>query len=133
MSPQITKEKVDKIFEYLKVLEKYKDINYQEFLEEKHFIIERILELLVTTSSDILMHRMALHSETLPTTLRTTFLRAGEMNWLPPELAQRLADAVAMRNLLVHGYEKVDLKIIYKSIKPALRDYAEFCERVLKL
>lgn len=133
MSPQIIKEKISKIFEYLKIFEKYKNISYEEFLEEKHFIIERIFELLVTTSTDILMHKMALQRESLPTTLRTTFLHAGELNWLPAKLAQRLADAAAMRNLLVHGYEKVDLKIIYESIQPALRDYTEFCERMLKL
>lgn len=78
MSPQVIKEKIDKIFEYLKILEKYKDISYQEFLEEPHFIIERIFELLVTTSADILIHKMASNGESLPTTLRTTFLRTGE-------------------------------------------------------
>jgi len=43
MSPQIIKEKVEKIFDYLDVLQKYKDISYQEFLKDAHFTIERIL------------------------------------------------------------------------------------------
>ena len=132
MSAQVIKEKIDRIFEYLKIIEKYKDISYQVFLEEAHFIVERLFELLVTTSVDILMHKMALEQESLPTTLRTTFLRAGELNWIPTDLAQKLADAAGMRNILVHGYEKVDLKIIYDSIKPALKDYTQFCEYILK-
>jgi len=133
MSSQVIKEKIDRIFECLKILEKYKDINYQVFLEETHLIVERLFELLVTTSTDILMHKMASEEESLPTTLRTTFLRAGELSWIPADLAQRLADAAGMRNILVHGYEKVDMKIIYDSIKPALKDYTQFCDYLLKI
>ena len=132
MSSQVIKEKIDRIFEYLKILEKYKDISYQVFLEETHLIVERIFELLITTSTDILMHKMATEEESLPTTLRATFLRAGELNWIPTDLAQKLADAAGMRNILVYGYEKVDLKIIHDSIKPALKDYTLFCEFILK-
>ncbi len=133
MSPHVIKEKVDKIFEYLEILEKYREISYQEFLEEKHFIVERLFELLVTTSADILMHKMASEKESMPTTFRTTFLRAAELNWIPSDLAQQLADAAGMRNIIVHGYEKVDLKIIYDSIKPALKEYTRFCEYMLNI
>lgn len=132
MSPEIIKNKVERIYEYLRVLKKYQNITYEDFLTDKHFTIERIFELLVTTSSDILMHKLALEQESLPTTTRAIFLRAGELKWLPQDLAKKLADAAAMRNLLVHGYEKVDLKIIFQSMKPALHDYAEFCEWMLK-
>jgi len=59
MSSKVIKEKIDRILEYLKILEKYKDISYQVFLEETHLIVERLFELLVTTSTDILMHKMA--------------------------------------------------------------------------
>ena len=132
MSAQLIKEKIDRILEYLKILEKYKDMSYQVFLKEAHYIVERLFELLVTTSVDILMHKMATDEESLPTTLRTTFLRAGELNWIPTDLAEKLADAAGMRNILVHGYEKVDLKIVYNSINPALKDYTQFCEYILK-
>lgn len=131
MSPEIINEKINRIVEYLKVLEKYQDISFQDFSDEKHYTIERILELLVTTATDLLMHKMVVENESLPTTMRATFLRAGELKWLPSGLAENLANAAAMRNLLVHGYEKVDLAIIYKSIRAALRDYAAFVERML--
>lgn len=66
--------------------------------------------------------------EDMPTTLKTTFLRAGELQILPADLAQRLGDAAAMRNILVHAYAKVDLKIVYDSISPALKDFTQFAE-----
>jgi len=132
MSPQIIKEKIDRIFDYLKILEKYQDISYENFLVESHYTVERLFELLVTTSADILMHKMASNEITLPTTIRTTFMRAGELNWIPADLAQRLADAAGMRNIIVHGYDHVDQKIIYKSIKPALTDFTYFCDYILK-
>jgi uncharacterized protein YutE (UPF0331/DUF86 family) len=132
MSPQILKEKLERLNEYLESLSKYKDISYKNYLANDHFAIERIIELLVTTATDILMHKMSLKGESIPTTLRTVFLRAGELNWTPTDLAQRLADSAGMRNLLVHGYDKVDHRIIYDSIKPALLDYTQFSDIMLK-
>lgn len=131
MSPQIIKEKAGKILEYLRLLEKYKDIAFNDYINETHYL-ERLLELLVTTSSDILMHKFALENESIPATLRTVFLRAAELKWLPGELADNLSNAAGMRNLLVHGYDKIDHKLIYDRIKPALRDYTQFADIMLK-
>ena len=84
------------------------------------------MELLVITASDALMHVLSLANEEMPMTLRTTFLRAGELNIIPAALAQRVAAAAGLRNLIVHAYAKVDLKIVYDSIRPALIDFSEF-------
>ena len=83
---------------------------------------------MVIYASDILLNLFARIKEDMPTTLKTTFLRAGELKILPADLAQRLDDAAAMRYILVHAYTKVDLKIIYDSIGPALKDFSQFAE-----
>ncbi|GEM_PF-2610360 len=77
-------------------------------------------------ASAILRNYFSSHNEDIPTTLRTTFLRAGELKIIPDDLAKSLSEAAAMRNILVHTYTKIDLKIIYKSIGPALNDFSEF-------
>lgn len=132
MSPQIVKSKNEQIALLLQDLRKYEAISYQEFLAQDHYAVERLLELLVITASDALLHVLTMEGEEMPTTLRTTFLRAGELNIIPAPLAQRLAEAAGMRNLLVHAYSKVDLQKVYDSIHPALADFGEFAEQLAK-
>jgi uncharacterized protein YutE (UPF0331/DUF86 family) len=38
-----------------------------------------------------------------------------------------------MRNILVHGYEKIDDQVIYKSIKKILKDIPQFIKEVEKI
>lgn len=128
MSPQIAKNKIEQLAEFLEDLQQYEKINFDEFQQDKHYIIERLLELLVIYASDILLGALSERKEEMPTTLRTTFLRAGELQIIPEELAQRLAQAAGLRNVLAHAYAKVDLHIVHESIGPALQDFSEFVQ-----
>jgi uncharacterized protein YutE (UPF0331/DUF86 family) len=126
MSPLITENKIEQLLGFLEDLQKFEKISYEEFLQDKHYLVERLLELMVICASDILLNFLSQQKEDMPTTLKTTFLRAGELQVLPAALAQRLADAAGMRNLLVHAYARVDLKVVYESIGQALKDFSEF-------
>jgi len=126
MPSLITENKIEQLSGFLEKLQKFENMSYEEFEEDKHFAVERLLELIVICASDTLLNLFSHLKEDMPTTLKTTFLRAGELKILPNSLAKRLAEAAGMRNLLVHDYAKVDLKIIYKSIGQALQDFSEF-------
>ena len=128
MSPVITESKLEQLAGFLEKLQKFENLSYEEFEDDKHFIVERLLELLVIYANDILLNFFARINEDMPTTLKTTFLRAGELQILPADLAKSLGDAAAMRNVLVHAYTDVDLKIVYDSIGEALRDFSRFVE-----
>lgn len=132
MSPQIVKNKLDELSVYLKDLKEIGDCSYEEFLKRDHYAVERLLEQLVITAHDAVAHVLAIRGEEMPMTLRTTFLRAGEMGILSAELAEKLAQAAGMRNLIVHAYTKVDLRQIYDSIKPAIADFSEFARVLAK-
>lgn len=126
MSPQAIKNKIEQLAGFLEDLQRLENISFEEFQKHKHYEVERLLELLVIYANDILLSLFSQRNEEIPTTLRTTFLRAGEINILPADLAQRLADAAGMRNLLVHAYARVNPKIVYDSIGPALKDFSAF-------
>ncbi|MGH7594800.1 MAG: DUF86 domain-containing protein [bacterium] len=55
-------------------------------------------------------------------------MRAGELKILPDDLAQHLSKAAGMRNVLVHAYSEVDLRMVYESIDLALKDFTQFVE-----
>ena len=60
----------------------------------------------------------------------TAFLRAGEIGIINVELGRSLAEAAGMRNILVHGYEEIDYKLVYRSIKQAINNFSEFLKEV---
>ena len=41
-------------------------------------------------------------------------------------MAESLAKAAGMRNILVHDYGEIDYEIVFKSIKQAIQDYSLF-------
>jgi uncharacterized protein YutE (UPF0331/DUF86 family) len=61
-----------------------------------------------------------------PTTYFSTFDEIGAARVLPKTLATRLASTTGLRNRLVHGYEKVEHVIVYRSLAPLVRDYRQY-------
>jgi uncharacterized protein YutE (UPF0331/DUF86 family) len=129
MSPEVVKKKLESISNYLNDLLPYKKITYDEFLH-KHYEIERILELLVMTASDIVFHLISDKGEPAPSSYKTAFLRAGELRIISKKLSRNLALSAGLRNILVHGYEAIDYKIVHKSIPAAVRDFTAFIKEL---
>ncbi|MGH7454339.1 MAG: hypothetical protein ACRENG_23490 [bacterium] len=75
MSQLINESKLAQLTGFLEKLQEFEKINYEEFEQDKHFAVERLLELLVIYASDILLNYFSQIKEDIPTTLRTTFLR----------------------------------------------------------
>lgn len=120
------------LINYLENLQKFENVTFKEFMDH-HYAIERLLELLVGVSCDIIFHLLAERGEETPTTYRTAFLRAGELMLINKDLAQNLAKAAGMRNILVHGYEEIDDKQVYQSLKQAVKDFSLFLVEIEKV
>ncbi len=121
MSPEVKKRKIQKVIQYVNDLKKHENSSFESFMES-HYEVERIIQLLIETSSDIIFHELSAMNIT-PDSYREAFLVAGEKKIIPKELADNLAMASGMRNILVHEYETIDYRIVYHSIKTALRDF----------
>jgi uncharacterized protein YutE (UPF0331/DUF86 family) len=89
--------------------------------------IERLLELLVQVSVDLVTHELA-ERGIVPETYRQAFLLGGEQGLLPDDLAEALADAAGLRNVLVHLYEDIDYEIVAASVGRAIQDFTRFLE-----
>lgn len=125
MSPEILARKLTLITEYMQDLQKFHYDDYTDYLRN-HYAIERLIEVLVMAAVDILFHLYSLRDEPPPVSYSAAFLRAGELGIIDADLASQLARAAGMRNLLVHGYEKIDQKIIYNSLPLLIRDMGLF-------
>ena len=129
MSPEVVKKKLESITNYLNDLLPYKKIPFDEFMQ-KHYEIERILELLIMTASDIVFHMISDKGESAPASYKSAFLRAGELKIISKKLSESLALSAGLRNILVHEYEEIDFKIVHKSIPSAVRDFTAFIKEL---
>jgi uncharacterized protein YutE (UPF0331/DUF86 family) len=123
LSPEVLARKLDQLRRYLEDLDPHRGRDAAD-LRDEPYEVERLLELVVQVSVDVLAHELAERGET-PESYRKTFLLAAEKGLLPDPLARRLADAAGLRNVLVHLYEDIDYEIVAASIGPALEDFGE--------
>ena len=68
----------------------------------------------------------------LPKESRESFDILSRDGVIPGELAEKLKGMVGLRNVLVHQYEELDLKIMVDVIEHHLGDLVDFTDYVLK-
>ncbi|MCB8985587.1 MAG: DUF86 domain-containing protein [Ardenticatenaceae bacterium] len=124
MAPDVLLRKLLYLRQLLIDLAPYENATLAE-VEAEHYKLERLLELLVATATDILFHKLA-EMDVAPDSYREAFRLAGEHGLLPRDLAERMQNAAGMRNVLVHLYEEIDYQILHDSIRPALQDFSQF-------
>ena len=123
MTPEVLLRKLSYLRQLLADLAPYERASLAQILAD-HYKLERIFELLVVATTDIVNHKLA-ERGLIPVSYRDSYKVAAEQNLLPSELAERLQDAASMRNVIVHLYERVDYTILRDSIGPALRDFSQ--------
>jgi uncharacterized protein YutE (UPF0331/DUF86 family) len=121
LSPEVLARKLLKLREFLLDLRAFQGASEAE-VEENHYVVERLLQLVVEVSTDILAHELAARG-VVPTSYRDTVRKGVEAGLLPAELGARLEEAAGLRNVLVHLYEELDYSILAGSITPALEDF----------
>ncbi|MGD2115784.1 MAG: DUF86 domain-containing protein [Acidobacteriota bacterium] len=121
MAPEVVTRKLAFLRRLLADLKRYEGSGLDE-VETHHYEVERILELLGTTGADLVAHLVGERGET-PESYRDAFRRAGALGLIPEELADRLEEAAAMRNVLVHLYDEINLETVHSSIATALADF----------
>lgn len=122
MSPEVLARKLTKLREFLADLRPYAGASLTE-VEKDHYVIERLLQLLVEVATDMLAHELAGRG-VVPASYRETIRKGVEEGFLDPELGTRLEKATGLRNV-VHLYDELDLEIVAESIQPALDDFGE--------
>lgn len=88
---------------------------------------------LIEASMNIANHLCARMLDKAPANYAETFLLLGEHGIINLELTEKLAQMARFRNLLVHGYAKVDDKKMLNSIRDDLKDVDEFIIEIGKI
>lgn len=101
----------------------------QDDVREERFV-EHTLQLATQAALDVASHIVSDESLGEPQSNRELFHILARAGWLEPALAERLALMAGFRNILVHGYDDVDLTVVVDVVRNRLGDLLLFVDAV---
>ena len=96
-------------------------------IREERFV-EHTLQIAIQAAVDAASHIVSDERLGEPSTNRELFELMRRAGWLPNELVVRLKDMAGFRNVLVHGYEVVDVAIVRDVVESHLGDLLRYVE-----
>ncbi len=133
MSRDILESKIDVIMRNVRFLQEYKTVSSEEFLRvykdqqaAKYSLLETI-EACIDIAAHIISKRGMERGESYA----DMFKILGNERVIDSELASRLTSMARFRNLLVHGYSKIDNLRVLQIIKERLIDIEEFVKQIM--
>ena len=98
-------------------------------LREQRFIVHT-LQIAIQGALDAASHVVADQRLGEPSSNRELFALLGRAGWLEPELTRRLEDMAGFRNVVVHGYQALDLEVVRDVVAHRLDDLLAFVAAV---
>jgi uncharacterized protein YutE (UPF0331/DUF86 family) len=100
-------------------------------LREQRFV-EHTLQIAIQAALDVASHIVSDERLGEPRTSRGLFDSLERAGWVPSPLAATLRNMVGFRNVLVHGYDDVNLDVVRDVIEHRLDDLTGFAALVRK-
>jgi uncharacterized protein YutE (UPF0331/DUF86 family) len=91
---------------------------------------ERDFQVAIQAALDIASMVLASVSVDVPVTYAEIFAGLADIDVIPADFAQKLVGMAKFRNVLVHMYLEVDLKLMYRYIQDNLEDFEAFTRYV---
>ncbi len=127
--------KIDIIEKDLNFLGEYRDISNENFLNSYKDIQAVKYSLFETIEAciDIASHIIAIKGLERAETYSEMFQILEKNDFLDSNLSKKLSNMAKFRNILVHGYAKIDNSRVLEFVKNELVDIKNFVKNVLEL
>ncbi|MEK7213942.1 MAG: HepT-like ribonuclease domain-containing protein [Patescibacteria group bacterium] len=89
-------------------------------------IIERLFLLIVDAAIDINTHIITRNKFESPDDYQGTFATLAQHKVLPLQLADKIKESVGLRNMMTHGYEKVQRQKMFNDIINGIDQYSTY-------
>ena len=131
--PEIER-KLKLLAEYLNELDQISQASYKQYQTDFQVkrTAERLIQLVVEVATDVNGLLIVGLGEAPPQVYFTSFTNLSQLGILPEDFAQTLAPTTAIRNRLVHEYDRVDDRLVYISIKPILEEFTQYLDTIRK-
>jgi uncharacterized protein YutE (UPF0331/DUF86 family) len=103
--------------------EYFKKIDYE-------ILTERYLERIITRMIDINYHLIVESGNPPPKDYFSSFVELEKMEVLSYDFSRKLAQYAGLRNRLVHEYNELDEKKVYKALKQSLKDIPKYLRSI---
>ena len=129
----LVQTKLKELRDYVRQLDRYKGITIEELEEslEKTWSIERGLQLSIQLVLDVGGHILSEEGVTVES-YSEIIEELGRQDILPRKFAKNIKGMAGFRNILVHDYLEVDLKLLVKLVNNNLSDFRKFAQYILK-
>lgn len=128
------KVKLQRLDLYLGYLKELQKVPRARFVQDHHIygLAERYLQLGIQIVLDVGQMIIVAKNLRRPEDGKEVFVILGENKNITKNLAQGLVGIANFRNILVHDYEKIDLKKVYVNLQQNLKDFSDFKKQILK-
>ena len=125
---EIIEQKISTLLERTERLKKFKEISFNEFSEnvDTKDIVERNLQVAIETCIDIGKIIISCMNLREPTDNKGVFKVLAENGIIGQESLDFLMPMAGTRNVLVHGYDKIDETIIFGILKKHLENFYRY-------
>ncbi|MEM2481416.1 MAG: DUF86 domain-containing protein [Candidatus Hadarchaeales archaeon] len=126
--------RLEMLGEYVRILKGYQKRSLEEVKTDLTLrgAIERYLSLALECAFDIGEMVISLRGLRKPGSYREIIEILGEAGVLSKELAERFAPAGGFRNILIHGYARLDVEQVYRFLQENLGDFEEFAKQIAR-
>ena len=127
--------RIDKIRECMGKLRVFSALDEEAFLNDSSSVdnAERNLQIAIQAVIDIGNHVVADMDFGTAKDYKDIFHLLARNNVISEPLAAKLISMTGLRNVLVHDYLEIDLRLIHRIIRSELGDFEEFISAALKL
>lgn len=128
LNNELIKSKMGFIVVYLDEIKPIKDMDVLDILHDVKSLrfFERNFQLIVDTMLDINSHIIVEENLGIPDSYSNTFIILGGKGVMPIDFAYKIAEAVKLRNIVVHKYDKVDNKKMIQDLKDGIPQFEEY-------
>lgn len=133
MNTRIIMERLSEIGENLDIIGEYKDTPLDKFTSDPHIykLVERCLQICIECILDIANYLIAQNNWPRPKNDAEAIIVLGAHQVIPDDFAKSIVGMANFRNILVHGYLKIDRNIVHTYMQ-RIDDFRKFEEYILK-
>ncbi len=124
---------VNYVQEMLNRLQSHQGKSFEEFAENFQAVDASLYELqtMLEAISDIAMHVVTGANLGSPNSRPEAIEMLAKNEIIPQDLAEKISQAVRLRNIIVHHYPRVNLRTVYDVIQDGLGDIVDFCAEIV--
>jgi len=134
MNPDLIKAKMESLSRCLVRIRTKLPPTKERFIDDfdAQDLVMKNLERAVQVCVDVANHLLADDPSPPPASMAMAFVYLARKGVIAPELADRMAKTIGMRNLAVHEYENLDYGRIYETLSSGLGVFDDYGRAVLK-